>query len=169
PAECTLNLRQDDFARVDLDQVDVRNALPAFLAGGAGLGELDLAVEPVDFDLPERGADGFRVGLTGLLDRGGDRLDAVVAAEALRHARERETALFPFREEALRRVWRRGRFRHPRREESQMHGAIDGAARLLDELIGTLRSSGGDDATLHPESRHLLEDKGELLDGGGDV
>src|SRR5205823_7551245 len=129
-----LDLRQDDFARLDLDQINIRDALAAFLAGRSRLGELDLAIETVDLDLPERRADRFRFSLAGLLDRRGDSADSVVAAEALGDAGEGQAALFPFREEVLGRIGKRCGFRHPRREEGQMHGAVDRGSRLVDEL-----------------------------------
>src|SRR5262249_59137341 len=107
------DLRQDDFARFDLDQIDVRDALPAFHASRPSLVELDPAIEAVDLDLPERGADRLRVGFSGLLDRRRNGADPVVAAETLRHAGKRQPALLPLGEEILRCRGRGCRFRHP--------------------------------------------------------
>src|SRR5205085_8596096 len=81
-------LRDDDFPVLDPDEVDVRDALPALLALGAGLVELDLAVHAGELHLPEGGADRLGLGLAGLLDRGRDGADAVIAAIAPGHAGE---------------------------------------------------------------------------------
>src|SRR4051794_1239934 len=117
-------LRDDDFPVLDPDQVDVRDALPALLALGAGLVELDLAVHAGELDLPEGGADRLGLGLAGLLDRGRDGADAVIAAIALGDARELEAALLPFLDELARHVRVRGRFRRPGREGRKVHGAV---------------------------------------------
>src|SRR4029077_17217190 len=74
---------EDDFAVLDLDEVDARITLAAFLAGGAGFLELDLAVHAGEFDLPQRRADCLRLGLARLGDGGRNRADTVIAAETL--------------------------------------------------------------------------------------
>src|SRR5690349_6125744 len=67
PALLLFQLRQDDFAVLDLDQVNVRHALAAFLAFRALLLEFDFSVEAREVYLPKRGTDRFRFGLAGLL------------------------------------------------------------------------------------------------------
>src|SRR5215468_12157542 len=95
------NAREDDFAVLDLDEIDTRIALTAFLARGARFFELDLPVHPVEFDLPERGSDRLRIGLARLGDRRRNGADAVIAAEALGEPREGVAAFVPFRDERL--------------------------------------------------------------------
>src|ERR1017187_2854795 len=73
------DFRNDDFAVLDLDQIHGRNTLTAFLAVGPGLDELNFSVQPGDIELPKRRTNGFRIGLTGLLDGGCDSTDAVLA------------------------------------------------------------------------------------------
>src|SRR5262249_59439983 len=92
----TSGVRKDDLAVLDLDQVNARVALSAFLTRGAGFFEFDLSVHPRHLDLPERRADRFGLGLAGLGDRGCDGADAVIAAEALGPTRQRLSALLPF-------------------------------------------------------------------------
>src|SRR6202040_1274758 len=65
--------RKDDLAVLDLDQIDARIALAAFLTRGAGFVELDRAIHPGQLDLPERRADRLGVGLARLADRRRDR------------------------------------------------------------------------------------------------
>src|SRR5262249_36460159 len=89
----TSDVRQNDFAVLDLDQIDAGFALAAFLSGRAGLLEFDLAVHPHQLDLPEGRADGFGLGLARLGNRGRDCPDAVIAAEALGQSCERIAAL----------------------------------------------------------------------------
>src|SRR5215468_5978959 len=96
------NAREDDFAVLDLDEIDARIALTAFLARGAYLLEPDLPVHPVQFDLPERRADRFRIGLARFGDRRRNGADPVIAAKALGEPGKRVTAFVPFRDERLR-------------------------------------------------------------------
>src|SRR5215471_14476034 len=94
-------VRKHDLAVLDLDQIDARIALPAFLTRGAGFFKFDLSVHAGQLDLPQRRADRLGLRLAGLGDRGSDGADAVIAAEALGQARERITALLPFFDEGL--------------------------------------------------------------------
>src|SRR5262245_51161247 len=89
------SLRDDNLAVVDLDQIHGRDALTAFLSIRSGLRELDFAVEAGDVELPQRLANCLRVGFAGLLNRRHDSPDAVIAAEAFRHAGKLESALLP--------------------------------------------------------------------------
>src|SRR5262245_32773556 len=100
--DCVSGAGENNFAVLDLDQVDARIALTAFLARGAGFLELDLSVHARQFDLPERRADRLRIGLARLRDCGGNSADAVITAEALGQAGERVTTFLPFLDEGLR-------------------------------------------------------------------
>src|SRR6516165_11670200 len=57
-----------DFAVIDLDEVDVRLALAAFLALRSGLAEDDVSIEPLHLDVPHRRLDCRRLRLARLLD-----------------------------------------------------------------------------------------------------
>src|SRR5262249_46323013 len=161
-------VRKHDLAVLDLDEIDARIALAAFLTRGPGFFEFDLSVHPGQLDLPERRADRLRIGLAGLGDRGRDGADAVIAAEALGQTCERITALLPFVDERL----GHGRIGRdvgvPRREEGDVSGVVCRRTGLLDQLIGVLRAAGGDDSLLQAQRRRLLEDQRELLDCRGD-
>src|ERR1700686_2289785 len=119
---CWSGLRNDDFTAFDPDQIHVGDALPALRACRSGLRELDLAVEPLHLDLPERGTNGFGLSLPGFFDGGGDGPDAVISAEAFGNARELKAALLPFLDEFSRPIGMRRRFRNPRSERGQMDG-----------------------------------------------
>src|SRR5215468_11214298 len=164
----TSGVRKDDLAVLDLDEIDARIALAAFLTRGAGFLEFDLSVHAGQLDLPERRADRLGLRLARLGDRGRDGADAVIAAEALGQTRERIAALLPFVDEGL----SHGRIGRdigvPRREEGDVGGVVCRRTRLLDQLIGVLRAAGGDDALLQAQRRRLLEDQRELLDRRGD-
>src|SRR3954468_6450886 len=88
-----------DLAVSNLDQIDIREALPAFRTGRTRLFEDDVAVETLHIDLPECVLDCRGFSLACLLDRRCDSADAVIAAEAFRAAREVEAALLPFADE----------------------------------------------------------------------
>src|SRR5215204_3587478 len=148
-------VRDDDLAVFDPDQIDARSALTAFLAGRTALLELDHAVHAGQLDLPERLTDGVGLRLAGLLDRRRDGADAVVAAEALRQTRERVPTLLPLLDETFSHLGISRNVRVPRREERDVGRVVRRRARLLDELIGTLRAAGGDDPLLQPERRRL--------------
>src|SRR5262245_35021616 len=154
----TSGVRKDDLAVLDLDQIDARVALAAFLTRGTGFFEFDLSIHPGQLDLPERRADRLGIGLAGLGDRRRDGADTVIAAEALGQTCERITALLPFLDERLRHR-RIGRdIGVPRREEGDVGGIVRRRARLLDQLIGVLRAAGGDDPLLQAQCGRLLED-----------
>src|SRR5262249_52688611 len=93
---------QDDFAVLDLDEVDARGALAAFLTGGAGFLEIDLAVHAGGVDLPERRTDRLRLRPSRPCNGGRNRAAAVLAPGALRRPRGRRAALLPFLDERLR-------------------------------------------------------------------
>src|SRR5207248_6552142 len=118
----TSHAGQDDFAVLDLDEVDARGALAAFLTGGAGFLELDLAVHAGEFDLPERRADRLRLGLARLGNGGRNRADAVIAAETLGQPGEGIAAFLPFLDERLRHRGIGGHLGLPRREEGDVRG-----------------------------------------------
>src|SRR5689334_19063866 len=94
----------DDLAAVDPHQVDARDVLRAFLAGGALLDEGDVAVDALHLHVPERLLDRGRVRLAGGLDPLDDGVDAVPAAEALGKAADRQLARVPLGDELLRHV-----------------------------------------------------------------
>src|SRR6516165_4785533 len=114
--------RQDDFAVLDLDQIDAGIALAAFLTRRSGFLELDLAVHAGQLDLPECRADCLRIRLARLGNRRGNGTDSVIAAEALGQAGEGIAALLPFLDERL----CHGRIGRdigvPRREERDVSG-----------------------------------------------
>src|SRR5262249_43054348 len=62
----------DHLAVLDRHKIDGGHVLSAFLAGRAFLVEVDIAVDPLHGDAPERLADCFGVGLAGGVD-GRDR------------------------------------------------------------------------------------------------
>src|SRR5262249_7235415 len=68
----TSGVRKDDLAVLDLDEIDARVALAAFLTRGAGFFEFDFSVHPGHLDLPERRADRVGLRLAGLGDGGRD-------------------------------------------------------------------------------------------------
>src|SRR3712207_4654383 len=100
PSACSAD--KTYFAVVDFHDVDRRDALSAFLTAGSRLGERDLAVQAGDLGFPQRPPNRFRIGLAGLCDCRGKRLDAIVAAEAFGQARERKAALAPLGDERFR-------------------------------------------------------------------
>src|SRR5262249_31923418 len=120
----TSGVRKDDLAVLDLDEIDARIALAAFLTRGAGFFEFDLSVHAGQLDLPERRTDRLGLRLARLGDRGRDGADAVIAAEALGQTRERIAALLPFVDEGL----SHGRIGRdigvPRREEGDVGGVV---------------------------------------------
>src|SRR4029079_11200886 len=84
--EVRLETGHGDFAVLDRKQVEGRLVLGAFLAGRSFLDQVDVAVHSLHLDVPQGGADGFRLGFAGCLDgRRGDE-NAVVAAEAFGQA-----------------------------------------------------------------------------------
>src|SRR6516162_3861638 len=82
-----------DFAVADLDEVDVRLALAAFLSLRSGLAEHDVPVEPLHLDVPHRCLDCRGLRLARLLDGGCRGADPVIAAEALGASGEIEAPL----------------------------------------------------------------------------
>src|ERR1035437_5933733 len=138
------DFRNDDLAVFDLDQIHGRNALTAFFAGGSGLSELNFSVQPGDIELPKRSTNGFRIGLTGLLDGSSNSTDAIITAEALSDTGELEATLLPLGDKALGGLRIRRRFRHPRCERGEVQGPVNCGAGLIDQLIRILRADGGD-------------------------
>src|SRR5262245_16171387 len=76
-----LDLRNGHLSAVNLHQIHVRRALPAFLALRTVLFEFDRAIETENIHLPQRSANGLRLSLAGDPDRLRDRADAVIAAK----------------------------------------------------------------------------------------
>src|SRR6476646_249270 len=161
------SLRDDDLAVIDLDQVHGRNALTAFFSFRPRFSELDLAIKAGDVELPQGCANCLRVGFSGLLDSRRDGPDTIIATEAFGHASELETALLPFRDEALGGFRIRRHLGHPWRERGEMHRAVDRGTGLIDQLIGILRAARGDDLLLQAERRRLFEHECALLDRAG--
>jgi hypothetical protein len=157
-----------DLAAGNLDEIDARHVLRAFLAGGALLDEGDVAVDALHLDVPQGLADGFRLRLAGCLDRGRDGVNAIPSAEALGQTADVMLLLVPERDEALGDVGVLHGFRKPRREEHEVVGVVGSITGLLDELVGRVGTARGDDARLDLLVLCLLEDQRDLLDRRGD-
>src|SRR5688572_20483956 len=112
------------FAVGDRYKIDGGLVLRAFLAGRPLLDEVDVAIHPLHLDVPQRGADGFRVRLAGGLDRGVGDVDAVIAAEAFGQAADVVAPLLPLVHVALGSVRVLRRLREPWREEHSVERAV---------------------------------------------
>src|SRR5579875_193473 len=167
-SSCQLQRGKRDLTTLDLDDVDLGHDLAALLALRAFLHEADIAVDALHMHLPERLADGLGLGLAGQLDRRRDRLDTVMAAEALRQAREFIAALLPCGDEVLGDLGVLRLLREPRGEEEDVVGAVGGIAVSLHELDRLVSGSVRDTAQVQAERLRLLEGPRERLWLAGD-
>src|SRR6516162_760672 len=166
PNRLGLESSLDHLAVLDRHKIDGGHVLSAFLAGRAFLVEVDVAVDPLYRDAPERLADRFGVGLAGGFDGRDGNIYAVVAAEALGQAAEVVAALLPFIHISLGDFRVFGHFREPRRKERRVIRAVGCVTRLLDQLVRRIGAATGDDASLELLLLGLFENDRELLDRG---
>src|SRR4051794_32220507 len=85
----------NDLAVLDLHEIDVRPVLSAFLAGRAPLREVDITIDALHRDAPERRPDRLRIRLAGRLDGRDGHVDAVKAAKSFGEAADVVPALLP--------------------------------------------------------------------------
>src|SRR5204863_747734 len=154
-----LDFRNGNLAVVDLHQINVRRALAAFLPLWAVFLEFDLAIEPENIHLPQRGANRLRLRLACDLDGLGDGSNAVITAKARGKSPEWQPSAVPLCNKGLRGCRVRRRLRRPGCKENEMPRAVGGFADVGDQLIGILRSTGAYDAQIKAERCGLLENE----------